>query len=110
MPAERRIQRSICTRNVPVHPHPQMHARQDAHIAGEARQQRVSAALLLRDSANAVILGVRPCEFGPNKPFPLPVFCFIRSIRKPEARFKVTARSEEHTSELQSHSFISYAV
>src|ERR1051326_9333473 len=42
--------------------------------------------------------------FRSPEPYSKPVMCGARN------RFKKSMRSEEHTSELQSHSFISYAV
>src|ERR1051326_7911129 len=40
----------------------------------------------------------------------LPLHAAVFGVTLPEAGLLLAARSEEHTSELQSHSFISYAV
>src|SRR5947209_670676 len=78
---------------VPIGSEPQVHPRTQAEVGSDSAQQDVAATAWLRDSGDPIILGVLPGERRPNEPFARSIFCFMRSIREPEARLDLAAQT-----------------
>ena len=72
--------------------HPCMHAGPQADVSCDAGQQSISAASILADAADAVVLRMQQGQRWADEPFTLSVLGLIRTIREPETRFQIAAQ------------------
>src|ERR1700687_89046 len=79
--------------NIPVHRQPNMHSGTHAHVGCDSGQENVATTPALSDSRDAVIRRMQPGKRWADKPLAVPVLRLIRAVRKPEARFEISAEA-----------------